>query len=167
MTKKNKIFIFQKIPVACVPTGVKHLHHRALELEIGVYFEANGHGTVVFKDSVVEKVRRAAIDSGISETRRAAASKLANLVDVINQVVGDALSDMLLVETILHSKGWDLAAWEHCYQDFPNRQLKVRVRDRNVIATADAERKCVAPKGLQEKIDELTALYSKGRSFVR
>ena len=32
--------------VKCVPTGVKHLHHAAKEFDIGVYFEANGHGTV-------------------------------------------------------------------------------------------------------------------------
>lgn len=31
-----------------VSTGVKHLHHKAKEFEIGVYFEANGHGTIVF-----------------------------------------------------------------------------------------------------------------------
>ena len=33
--------------MACVPTGVKHLHHKAKEFDIGVYFEANGHGTVL------------------------------------------------------------------------------------------------------------------------
>ena len=38
--------ILQNIPVACVPTGVKHLHHKAKEYDVGVYFEANGHGTV-------------------------------------------------------------------------------------------------------------------------
>ena len=27
------------VPVSCVPTGVKHLHHEALKLDIGVYFE--------------------------------------------------------------------------------------------------------------------------------
>ena len=49
---------FQKIPVACVPTGVKHLHHKAQDFDIGVYFEANGHGTVsvmfilLFKNSL-------------------------------------------------------------------------------------------------------------------
>lgn len=43
-TKSN--FDFQKVPVACVPTGVKHLHHKALDFDIGIYFEANGHGTV-------------------------------------------------------------------------------------------------------------------------
>lgn len=39
-------FVTQKVPVACVPTGVKYLHHKAQEFDIGVYFEANGHGTV-------------------------------------------------------------------------------------------------------------------------
>lgn len=29
-----------------MPTGVKHLHHKALDYDIGIYFEANGHGTV-------------------------------------------------------------------------------------------------------------------------
>lgn len=36
----------QGVEVASVPTGVKHLHHRAQSYDIGVYFEANGHGTV-------------------------------------------------------------------------------------------------------------------------
>ena len=48
--------------VACVPTGVKFLHHRALEFDVGVYFEANGHGTVVFSPQATEAVRRAAND---------------------------------------------------------------------------------------------------------
>lgn len=39
-------FSLKKVPVACVPTGVKHLHHKALDYDIGIYFEANGHGTV-------------------------------------------------------------------------------------------------------------------------
>lgn len=32
--------------LACVRTGVKHLHRKALEFDIAVYFESNGHGTV-------------------------------------------------------------------------------------------------------------------------
>lgn len=51
---------FQQIPVACVHTGVKHLHHKAQEFDIGVYFEANGHGTVLFskKTKVLVKAMR-------------------------------------------------------------------------------------------------------------
>ena len=47
----------QKVPVACVPTGVKHLHHKAQEFDIGVYFEANGHGTVVFSKKAKKAIK--------------------------------------------------------------------------------------------------------------
>jgi len=56
------------VPVACVPTGVKHLHHKALDFDIGVYFEANGHGTVVYsqkaQDSINNSASEAKTDSG-------------------------------------------------------------------------------------------------------
>ena len=38
----------KKVKASCVPTGVKHLHHEAQKFDVGVYFEANGHGTVTF-----------------------------------------------------------------------------------------------------------------------
>ena len=50
----------QNIPVACTPTGVKHLHHKALDFDIGVYFEANGHGTVIFSSKAQQQIREAA-----------------------------------------------------------------------------------------------------------
>lgn len=74
---------------------------------------------------------------------------------------------MLLVETILLDKGWDMRDWANQYQDLPNRQLKVMVKDRNVISTTDAERVCVTPNGLQEEINCLVGKYSRGRAFVR
>lgn len=46
-------------------------------------------------------------------------------MDVINQTVGDALSDLLLVETVLHAFGWSVADWDAAYTDLPNRQMKV------------------------------------------
>lgn len=46
--------------MACVPTGVKHLHQKALEYDIGIYFEANGHGTVIFSDFATKRICSAA-----------------------------------------------------------------------------------------------------------
>lgn len=40
-----------QVIVRCTKTGVKHLHHAAQEFDIGVYFEANGHGTVSKSDT--------------------------------------------------------------------------------------------------------------------
>lgn len=46
-------------------------------------------------------------------------------MDVINETVGDAISDMLLVETVLHARGWSIEDWNSAYADLPNRQMKV------------------------------------------
>jgi phosphoacetylglucosamine mutase len=45
--------------------------------------------------------------------------------------------------------------------------MKVRVADRSVITTTDAERRVAEPKALQDKIDALIAGVPGGRSFVR
>jgi len=155
------------VEVACAATGVKHLHHKALEFDIGVYFEANGHGTVIFSPLATESVKLAAVDSSLDEGALKSAKQLLALIDVINQTVGDALSDLLLVETVLHANGWSVADWDAAYVDLPNRQMKVCVADRNVIQTADAERRCVEPPELQREIDAIVSEYPKGRSFVR
>uniref|UniRef100_A0A6M2DJM3 Phosphoacetylglucosamine mutase n=1 Tax=Xenopsylla cheopis TaxID=163159 RepID=A0A6M2DJM3_XENCH len=156
-----------RVSVACVPTGVKHLHHRAQDFDIGVYFEANGHGTVLFSNDAKLKLKYASLDSSLEESQINAAKELMNLIDLTNETVGDAISDMLLVETVLHSRGWDLNDWLNTYTDLPNRQLKVTVQDRTLITTKDAERICVTPEGLQDEIKNLVSKYQDGRAFVR
>ena len=42
--------------------------------------------------------------------------RLLLFMDMINQTVGDSLSDMLMVEAILHAKGWDVPEWSRAYQ---------------------------------------------------
>ena len=55
-------YIMEKlgVPVACVKTGIKHLHHAAQEFDIGVYFEANGHGTVICSSTARQTIKEAA-----------------------------------------------------------------------------------------------------------
>ena len=148
----------------CVPTGVKHLHHAAEHYDIGVYFEANGHGTVLFSQLTQDTFAKYEPSTPAQST---ALNHLINLTQLINQTVGDALSDMLLVEVVLAHKSYAGAEWNSLYADLPNRLLKVVVGDRNAFKTEDAERRLVSPPGLQAKIDELVLRYEGGRSFVR
>ena len=53
------------------------------------------------------------------------------------------------------------------FKDLPNKLVKVQVKDRTIVQTTDAERKCVQPEGLQEAIDKAVSKYASGRSFVR
>ena len=153
-----------KLPVVCTPTGVKHLHHAATKFDVGVYFEANGHGTVVFSDLALKRIGKYEPQS---PAQHAALATLRALTQLINQAVGDALSDLLLVEVILAHKGWGPKEWDLTYTDLPNRLVRVEVKDRNIFKTVDAERKLESPPGVQGQIDSLVGKYKNGRSFAR
>nr|XP_044613444.1 phosphoacetylglucosamine mutase isoform X1 [Equus asinus] len=154
-----------KVPVYCTKTGVKHLHHKAQEFDVGVYFEANGHGTVLFSKAAEMKIKQLAKE--LEDKKRKAAQMLANVIDLFNQAAGDAISDMLVIEAVLALKGLTVQEWDALYTDLPNRQLKVKVADRQVISTTDAERQAVTPPGLQEAINDLVKKYKLSRAFVR
>lgn len=57
-----------------------------------------------------------------------ALKKLICIVDMTNETVGDAYSDMLIVETVLCERGWSLSDWYNTYSDLPNRLAKVIVK---------------------------------------
>ncbi|XP_050535515.1 phosphoacetylglucosamine mutase isoform X2 [Daktulosphaira vitifoliae] len=155
-----------KVPVACVPTGVKYLHHTAKDYDIGVYFEANGHGTLVFKESVGILIREELLKQK-NEEKLLVLNKLKWIMDMTNETVGDAYSDMLIVETVLCDRGWNLKDWCNTYKDLPNRLTKVTVKDRSIFSITNAERICIKPLGLQDKINLAVANYPMARSFVR
>ncbi|CUI14390.1 unnamed protein product [Bodo saltans] len=77
-----------KLRSYCAATGVKYLHPVAEERDIGVYFEANGHGTVLFHDESLDRELA---------TFPKARNELAMLAQLLSQVCGDALGDTLAV----------------------------------------------------------------------
>ena len=155
-----------RLKVECTPTGVKHLHHVAARYDIGVYFEANGHGTVLFSDNALRAIRKQQPES---PAQLEALETLRALGDLINQTVGDALSDLLLVEVVLAHKGWSVVEWLETYTDLPNKLAKVHVQDRNQYRSVPgtAERRLESPPGVQDKLDAMVAKYKEGRCFVR
>ena len=155
-----------KIPVVCTSTGVKHLHHAAEEFDIGVYFEANGHGTVIFSPEAERKIFAYENESA-SDRELESIHILQEFTKLINQTVGDAISDLLAVLIILHYLGLNPEDWNQSYDDLPNKLIKVIVPDRSIFKTTNAERTLVEPVGLQAKIDDLVKKYPSGRSFVR
>lgn len=157
----NYIINELNLPSICAKTGVKHLHHEALKFDIGIYFEANGHGTVLFSNNFTQEL------TNFAKTDDSKAAKtLLLLKDLINQTVGDALSDLLAVIVALSILKIDANEWSNTYQDLSNKLAKVIVKDRNMFVTTDAERRLVEPP-IQDKIDELVLQTSFGRSFVR
>lgn len=163
----------RELPVSCVPTGVKHLHRAAEKYDVGVYFEANGHGTVLFSPkarATLEEHAQTLKDSPSTTTPTTFThlNNLMHLTELINETVGDAFSDMLLVEVILAHKAFSGGVeWDSLYTDLPNRLLKVQVKDRNAFVTTDQERRLVEPRHIQPRLDVLVKKYEAGRAFVR
>ena len=168
------------VECACANTGVKFLHPVAETFDVGVYFEANGHGTAVFSDATIERLDAAIerLDAGAdggpvgsaehSTDAVAALRELKAMTEAINPAVGDALSGILVVEAVLLAKGWGLTEWGNMYADLPSRQVKVTVRDRSVITVTDAERVAVTPDGMQAAVDEAVGRHgAHARAFAR
>jgi len=161
--------------IACAKTGVKYVHAAAHDrFDVGVYFEANGHGTVLFSPSFYRMIdaaeaRLAATVPQPWHSGRAglALHRLRVLPSLVNQAVGDAISDVLLVDAILYLKGWSIGDWDALYEDLPSRQCKVKVGDRSIIRTDESEARAVAPPRLQPALDSaMEALDGRSRSGI-
>mmetsp|Transcript_11392 Transcript_11392/g.23290 ORF Transcript_11392/g.23290 Transcript_11392/m.23290 type:complete len:638 (-) Transcript_11392:3385-5298(-) len=154
--------------VVIAKTGVKFVHAAAHDnFDVGVYFEANGHGTVLFSpkfyrllDMAETKVR------GNDDRANIALQRLRVLPSLVNQAVGDAISDLLLVDAVLFLKGWSIQDWDRLYDDMPSRQCKVKVQDRSVIKTNNTETKAVAPSNLQPSLDAAMRALDNARRGV-
>ena len=144
------------------------MHHAAVEhFDVGIYFEANGHGTVVFNKKYEQFALECETEYGNPF--------FVQLHRLINPAVGDALSDMLLVDYLLRSLGgddnnggWTLEDWNtKLYDDLPSRMLKVLVKDRTIIECNSNESVCLQPESVQPLLQKAMDAVSNGRCFVR
>ena len=134
--------------VKIAKTGVKYVHHMAehSNLDISVYFEANGHGTVLFDTNKITQLStsRGGVGNGVGNNggvgpmtiqEYAAWEQLRYLPLLINPAVGDAMSDLLFVDFILqYMNDMSLQEWKNSlYKELPSKQLKVAVPDRKCL----------------------------------
>ncbi|KAL0709682.1 hypothetical protein Bca4012_016660 [Brassica carinata] len=155
------------LDVVFAKTGVKHLHEKAAEFDVGIYFEANGHGTILFSEDFVSLLVDKQKDLSEGSDEYNAVSRLVAVSNLINQAVGDAISGLLLVEVILQHMGWSVQKWNELYKDLPSRQVKVEVPDRTAVVTTSEETEALKPLGIQDAISAEIKKYQRGRAFIR
>jgi len=131
------------------------LHAAAEKFDVGVYFEANGHGALLLS----ERFLRVAAKQREKEDKKETTAALLGLAlaKASNQAVGDALSGLLLVDAALRHLRWDFEAWEGMYSDLPSQQRTIRVRDRGVVGMAEDESAAVAPPALAAAVEAAVA----------
>lgn len=86
---------------------------------------------------------------------------------MINQAIGDALSDMLLSLAIMKILNFSITDWTALYTDLPSKQQKVPVKDKSSVICSEDETKIVTPIALQNELEIAMRSVSQGRCFVR
>ena len=171
-----------KLPSVIAATGVKHVHHAAAASDVGIYYEANGHGTMLIDENsrhpIAEhtetrlrtKLQNLATDTTATEQVRAAAMELLRFGTLLSPSCGDGIANVLVVEYCLRRLGGlSFKQWLALYADLPSQQVKVSVPTPSMVKTIPNETKTTAPDGMQAGIDEAIAAVGGplGRSFVR
>ncbi len=89
-------------------------------------------------------------------------------MQISNQVVGDAISAMLMAEAVLGFLKLELKDWAAFYKEVPSAISKVYVEDREIFKVTYEETKLLEPAWLQESIDGIlkeTPVWA--RCFIR
>eukprot|EP00923_Selenidium_pygospionis_P012802 GHVN01021914.1.p1 GENE.GHVN01021914.1~~GHVN01021914.1.p1 ORF type:complete len:564 (+),score=74.11 GHVN01021914.1:84-1775(+) len=148
---------------AVVRTGVKHLHAKAETYDVGLYFEVNGHGTVIVD---FPKLDEWAGSKGCKESK--AYCVLKTFLQIFNQTTGDAITNLLGVEASLKYLNMTMQEWGDMYDELPatNRKMVVpRMKLKQIRPKEEDETQLIRPADMQK---EITALLAEGeRAFVR
>lgn len=123
------------MPFHLVATGVKHAHPVVEEYDIGANDEPNGHGTIAYK---WEKVLAACDDSP-------AAQKLKTILQLSNFTVGDAITNLLIIESILQDRNMTIQDFYDIYHENPSKTYKAVVEDRTRFKVIPDESRLTAP----------------------
>jgi phosphoacetylglucosamine mutase len=155
-----------RFPTVCAATGVKHLHPAAHARDIGLYFEANGHGSVLLR---TDAIQRKSLSFASNADVQRALKRLGALSRLLSQACGDAIGDLIACEVALRALGWSQYEWLLLYTDLPSLQTVVAVKNPSTITNTPDQTKALTPPGLQRGIDAIVAATAdpSARAFVR
>lgn len=133
-----------ELSCVCTATGVKHLHHEAEKYDIGVYFEQNGHGNVMFQKNVQE---------------------LETIQMFFHPNIGDGILDFLATLYILQELKMNPGDWYSLFESYYSLLTKQNVQDKNLFQSSNDELTLIEPSNIQYYIDSVCD--EEHRAFVR
>eukprot|EP01068_Selenidium_serpulae_P009423 Selendium_serpulae@DN5226_c0_g1_i1.p1 len=148
---------------AQVKTGVKNLHKKSVEYDVGLYFEVNGHGTVVVD---FEKMDEWAASKGCKDSDEYRIVKA--FLKIFNQETGDAMTNVLAVEASLRYLNMTIDEWAKMYtaNAVVNRKMPLaRSKLKQLHCAADNEAQLARPPDLQKDISAV--IGENERAFLR
>lgn len=140
-------------------TGTKHLHPIAEKADIGLYFETNGHGTLMVSDHFYQL-----LDS--LETTNPYVKLFRSWIDLSNDLVGDAIRNVLLIEGSFMILGIHPNELLKLYYEFPYQNHKLYGYNKDKLKVAQEDRVIVEPENMNSQIQAITSELG-GRVILR
>ena len=144
------------IKTVCTATGVKNLHKEASKYDIGIYFEYNGHGTVLIKNS-----------KNIQKLSKIEQNYVYILDKLFSSLIGDAIYDLFAVIYIIRELNIKYIDWYNLYDKNYTKNFKIKVKNKNIFKTNNTENKLTDPIGIQEYLEKIMKKYNNVYTFIR
>tara|TARA_B100000524_G_C23638847_1_gene365913 strand:- start:660 stop:1667 length:1008 start_codon:yes stop_codon:yes gene_type:complete len=125
----------KNVNIECTAPGVKNLHKEAIKYDIGIYFESNGHGTMLINTNLLKYHFL----------------KIFNLIN--NQVIGDGISGIFCVIYCLVFLNINVKEWFNLFQKKDYLLYKKKVNDKNLFKANKIGNKLIEPIDLQNDLD--------------
>jgi len=136
--------IFPNVILKCSKTGVKNCDKVARSYgKVGIYFENNGHGTVLKNENIDLK-----------------------FVNYINPIVGDGVINILLILCLLNIMNKDFEYFEFKKYNLSNYKIS-NVCNKDDYINDDNETELIEPLFIVNKINEIKEKYNLNRIFIR
>lgn len=138
---------YVRVSCVCTATGVKHLHAEAEKYDVGVYFEQNGHGNVLFHKNHPQ---------------------MTNIGCFFHPNIGDGILDLFATLYILQVLNMTVQDWKKLYTEKHTKMSKIEVQDKNIFICNTNELELIEPAYVQGYIERLCASQQAPcRAFVR
>ncbi len=153
-----------KLPVERTKVGDKYTRAGAERFDIGVYYEASGHGAVHFSDKAKGLIKNATTTTGAEE--RAKIILLA-IMNMQNEACGDGIRNSLLVKALMELEGWNIEDIDGLYEDYPKILVYISIENKNALKTKnDLGLEVIEPLVVKEKISKIMEDLEGGYEHV-
>lgn len=157
------------IELIIAKTGVKYLTQASEKFDIGLLFEANGHGKISQSTKVESKLQ--SLQNAYPKDADAL-DLLMNFLGIFNPTVGDAITLLLAVEFSLYYLNFSIQDFSNLYAPLNFIYGKLKVKNKNDFKCNEDETRLIQPSKLQNFIDEVVNESNKiksnfSRCFVR
>jgi len=146
------------------PVGVKNLHSAAKKYNIGIYFEPNGHGTVLFNATFIQFMKILKNSQDIK--KKTAAKSILNIYRLLNQKVGDGITNLLMILYICRTAN-DIVNMNNMFSLNPHYMAKIIVKNPDLLKISSDEKTVLEPPILMRKINEKLSRYNNSRVIIR